>query len=106
MAILPIDLQIQFSQLSNLGKMLSTGESIAQNQALVAGEHVHNMTSVIDKSVTNLEKTPEKENKINDNKKGGNPYKGSSSGKNKKDEENAEKENLEPFLGHIIDVRE
>ncbi len=109
MPILPIDLQVQFAQLGNLGKIVSQGEVAAHNQAMVAGEHVANMSEVIDHTVTEAEQMPSEGNTVNGDGTGSG-YGGNAS--NKEDEKEQQKQHdensvlFEPDLGNIIDIRE
>ncbi len=108
MPILPIDLQVQFAQLGNLGKIVSQGEVAAHHQSVVAGEHVDNMSEIIDHTVTEADQMPDESSTITGD--GSNPsYAGSNqNNEEEKAEENKEKNeiNFEPDLGNIIDIRE
>lgn len=109
MPIFPIDLQVQFAQLGNLSKIVSQSEVAAHNQALAAGEHVANMSEVVDHTVTQAEEMPGEGNTItgdgeNQNQKGSSQNQDKDSGKENEDEKN--KVNFEPDLGNIIDIRE
>ncbi len=108
MAILPIDLQVQFSQLGNLGKVLTQGKNIAANQAMVAAEHATEISDTVDQTVTKNEELA-KSRKTSDGESGsmyggfGNKNKDNNQEDNEKD---TEQENLNPFKGNIIDIRE
>lgn len=110
MAILPIDLQVQFSQMGNLGKILSQGQNIAHNQTMLAGEHVDKMSNIVDKTVTQTQKTPVEGSKINTDLSGSSGGYSSEEEKHSKEKEETsekkEKVNLDPYKGHIIDIRE
>lgn len=109
MAILPIDLQVQFAQLGNLGQILSKGENIALNQSMVAGEHVNNMSNKVDHSVTQTDETPGEGNKIQDGAENNSTYFGNEENKEKereKEEKSKKEQNLDPYRGNIIDIRE
>lgn len=108
MPILPIDLQVQFAQMGNLGKLVSQGEIAVHNQAMLSGEHVANMSQVVDNTVTQTDQTPQEGNTISGDGDSGQPYqgKGQNDEKDKEEEKNKKNVNFEPDLGNIIDIRE
>jgi hypothetical protein len=93
--------------MGNIGKILTSSENIAHNQAMVAGEHVLKMTDKVDHSVVEAENLPGEGNAIFGDGKG-NPYHGNPKNKEKKQNKRNEPDdiNIDPTLGHFIDIRE
>jgi hypothetical protein len=108
MALLPIDLQMQFAQLGRLGQIVHQGELGAVNAQIVAGEHVKQMSRDIDNTVTHTEKIAKEGSTITGDGGGSKMQSGSKGKEGGKKDSKAGDENLcaDPLLGSIIDITE
>ena len=93
--------------MGNLGQLASQNESLAHNRSLVAGEHLQQMTDIVDHSVTETDSMPSEGNVISSE---GNPesFPGKNPKKNKKEKSDQDPENIriDPDLGNFIDISE